>query len=48
MVLKFRKNLMTPLPSRTQDCVKDAFLPKKRKNNDYFSTDEESQNLILL
>ena len=39
---------MTPLPYKTQDCVEDTFLPKKLKSDDYFSTDEEPQNLILL
>ena len=38
---------MTALPSTSQDCFEDTFLPKMRKIDDYFSTDEESQDLIF-
>ena len=32
---------VTAFPSISQACVKDTFLSKKRKINDYFSTNEE-------
>ena len=34
-------------PSTSQDCVEDTFLSKRWKIDDYFSTDEESLDLIL-
>ena len=39
---------MIALPSSSQDCAENTFLSKKRKIDDYFSTDEESHDLILL
>ena len=43
-----KKYNMTSLPSTSQDCVEYTFLPKKCKIYDYFTTDAESRDLILL
>ena len=39
---------LTALPSTSPNCVEDTFISKKWILDDYFSTDEESPDLILL